>query len=348
MKKHNTSGFRVPLKRILHALPLLASAALPAAAFAADTLKLDNGDELTGRIEQIHKGVVLFDTVYAGKISINQTNITAMTAGEPVNVRAFNASLPEEKSEGEIDVGKTETLWRPGAADPGAPAVLNPWSLSVAAETRYMNGNSEDTVAGINVEVNYILPSDFSVKLNGATRYNKTDGTVSEHNISGSADFELFVSDFAGVYVREDVLTDRANDIRLRSTTALGGEYFVFKNEVRGGLEMLRLRAGFGYRYEKHRSGLDDAASDMTLDFGARFHKRLSDVFAWTTELTCTPAVQDFDDYRFSHESKCEVDLASRWRITQEFGLINDYNSHPADGKKSHDTTIYARVKKTW
>jgi len=232
------------------------------------------------------------------------------------------------------------------AAEP-APAI-NPWGFNVAAESRYMGGNSEGKTAGLNAEANYVRPRDFSVKLYGAARYNKTDGKVSEHNASGGADTELFLPLLTGVYVREELSTDRVNDIRLRSTFAAGGEYFIFKHAVPGGLEMLRLRAGFGHRYEKHRGEAAASSSDITLDFGARLHKRLSDVFAWTTEITYTPAVDDFADYRVSHDSHCAVDLISGWRVSQEFGVLNEYNSHPAGDNKKLDTTVYFRIKKTW
>jgi len=256
--------------------------------------------------------------------------------------------MDENEADGDIDVAPIWKLWRPGAEPPGWDDEHKPWGFSVAAEGRYIGGNSEGKVVGVNAEANHIMPDDFSVKLHAASRYNNSGGKVSEHNVSGGIDSDLFISKHFGVYAREELSTDRANDIRLRSTSAAGGEYFIFQKPVPGGLEMLRLRTGLGCRYEKHRAPGADSSSDMTADFGLRFYKRFSDVFAWTTETTYTPAVRDFADYRVSHESKCTVDLVKDWRVSQEFGVINGYNSHPAADNEKTDTTVYMRIKKTW
>jgi len=321
-------------------LPLLAAPL----ALLADTVTLDNGDRLTGTVTKIYDGVVTLETVYAGNIAIKQANVASMTLDAPVNVRAGEII---DKVEGGINVAALrviDTLWPVGAADPDAPPSSS-WNFSIAGEARYSDGNSHDTVAGLRAEANYLDPDVWSLLLFTGANYNKADGSVSDHKLFGGADANRFLSEHTGLYAREELLTDRANDIKIRSTFGAGGEYYFYKT---ADLEMLRLRAGLGHRHEKHRGADADSNSNMTVDFGARFHKRISDVAAWTTELTYAPAIDDFANYLVTHDSRCAFDLVKKWKLTYELGVANTYNSRPPADSVYLDSTYYTRVRKTW
>ncbi|MCL1887692.1 MAG: DUF481 domain-containing protein [Kiritimatiellaeota bacterium] len=324
--------------------PLLLALAAPLA-LTADTVRLDNGDLLTGKVTQIAKGVVSLETAYAGVVSIAQTNVAALVVDTPANIRAAD----DRVAGGNLDVASLRALWPVGAPDPDAkPPVKNPWSFSIAAEARHIDGNSRGTVVGLNAEANYTLPEKYTAKFYAGANYNRTDGDVSEHKVFGGVDADYFLSDHSGLYGRDELLADRANDIRYRNTLGAGGEYFLHKKAIPGGLEMLRLRAGLGHRREKHRTADDDSVSAMTLDFGLRFHKRLSDVLAWTTEITYAPAIDNINNYLFTHDSRCGIDLVKKWRLTYELGVQHAYNSRPADDNVYLDSTYYTRIKKTW
>ncbi len=315
----------------------------------ADVIKLQGGDQITGKITQIKGGVLAIETAYAGTLSIVQTNVVSMTVDAPVNVRekpaeATPAEIPATEAKGSIDASTIRTLWLAGAVDPDIPP--SPWNFSIAAEARYTDGNTDGVVAGLYGEANY-LAKEWTLKLYGGANYDKSDGSVSEHKVFGGADVDYFLTDHSGIYAREELLTDRSNDIKIRSTFAAGYEYFLYKKAIPGDLEMLRLRLGLGQRYEKHRSD-DSSNSSMTIDTGLRFHKRLNDTLTWTTEVTYAPAIDDFRDYLITHDSHCGVDLVKKWKLTHEIGIYNEYNSKPADGNEYLDTTCYARIKKTW
>ena len=342
-----------------------------AASLVADTVTLDNGDKLTGKVTQIYKGVLKLETAYAGAIEVAQTNVVGLSVDAPVNISEYSPvpdsifenndgtelhdfitssmNLELKVAEGEIPVRNLCAFWLIDAPQPAEPVKKSsPWSFAVSAESRFVDGNSEGSATGFNAEANYVIPSSFTFKLFAGSRYTKTDGVVSENNVFGGADADFFLSEYSGVYARDELLSDDANDIQLRSTFAGGGEYFLYKNAIPGGLEMLRLRVGLGHRYEKHNGDDSSSSSDMTLDFGARFHKRLSDIFAWTTELTYTPAVKEFSDYIFTHDSHCDVDLAKDFRLSLEVGVLHTYNSVPPADNSKLDTVCFARIKKTW
>ena len=314
-------------------------------ALQADVVRLDNGDQLTGKVTQIHDGKLTLETAYAGAVNIAQTNVVSMTLDAPANVSGGEL-------QGTVDAAglrDIQTLWLPGADIPGAPKPPpNPWSFSLAIEGLYTDGNSRNVVGGLLSEANYIRPEDYTLKLFGGIRYDKSNGDVNEHKLFGGVDATRFLSEHNGWYGREELLTDRVNSIKLRSSFATGYEYYFFKNAVPGGLEMLRFRAGLGHRYEKHHGKDEGSNSNMTADFGARLHKRLNENLAWTTEVTHAPAIDDFANFLFTHDSRLAVDLVKKWRVTHELGVQHAYNSRPADGNEKLDTTCYARLRKTW
>ena len=299
---------------------------------AADTVKLDNGDQLTGTVTHIRDGVLTLETAYAGTLSIKQENIAGIVTNTPAAI-AVQVAV------------ETDAAPPPVAAPAKKPA---PWSYSAAAEARHTSGNSHDTTASIRLEANQIDPDLWTLKLYTGVEYNKADGNVTEHKVQGGADADFFTSKLTGVYAREELLTDRANDIRLRSTFGAGGEYFLHKKPTENGLDMLRLRAGLGHRYEKHRDA--DASSDsaMTVDLGLRLNKELAENITWTTELTYAPAIDNFNNYLATHDSRCEFNLVKKWRVSYELGVQHAYNSRPAEGNVYLDTTYYTRLKKTW
>ena len=257
-----------------------------------------------------------------------------------------NAEAPEPVSEA-APMSETAPEAAPaedGAAASAAPA--EPWNLSVAAEVRRADGNTDGTFTSLRAEANYIK-APWTVKFFANANYDETDGAASEHKISGGFDAGYGFNEHTGLYVRDELLNDRINDIKLRSTSAAGCELFAFKNAIPGDLEMFRLRLGLGHRYEKLRSS-GGSDSDMTLDTGAKFRKRLNDAAIWDTELTWVPAFDEFGDYILTHETRLEINLSARWKLTQDFGVRHEYNAQPAAGTEKLDSTYFARVRKTW
>ena len=334
-------------------LPLLAAPF----ALQADVVKLANGDQITGKVTQVFEEVATVETPYAGTLSISQKDIASITLDQATEFFLTLADAEENASPrtsivgyGAISAADIRAFWLVGADDPTAPKPPpSPWNYSIAAEARYAEGNIHSKIGTLEAQANYIRPDFATLKLTVGGSYEKTDKSLVTHTVYGSADATYFLAEHCGLYAREMLLTDRPNEIKIRSTFATGGEYFFYKKPSVGDIEMFRVRAGLGHRYEKHRDADETSSSDMTLDFGARFHKRINDVFAWTTEVTYAPAIENFTkNYLVTHDSRCSIDLVKKWKLTQELGIAHTYNSTPAEGTENFDTTCYIRLKKTW
>ena len=58
----------------------------------ADTLWLDNGDRVSGKVEFLDAGKLVLRTEYAGTVSVNIARVRTFTSEEPVLVRLKNGS----------------------------------------------------------------------------------------------------------------------------------------------------------------------------------------------------------------------------------------------------------------
>ena len=82
----------------------------------ADEVNLKNGDRLTGKFISMQEGKLIFDTSYAGKITIPWSEIVNLTTDTPVNVMLPDGSLLRgiiaSVDKGKIQL-KTENIEKP-------------------------------------------------------------------------------------------------------------------------------------------------------------------------------------------------------------------------------------------
>src|SRR4051812_12528451 len=76
----------IPSRHLLRALTASVAIGL-AASLLADTVETKAGARIVGKIEKIDAGSVVVATDYAGKITIKQDQVTAITTDAPVAVR---------------------------------------------------------------------------------------------------------------------------------------------------------------------------------------------------------------------------------------------------------------------
>jgi len=132
------------------------SALLTVLAFAvpasADTVKLNNGDVITGTVKKLSGGTLVIKTDYAGEISIDAAHISAVSTEEPFTVRWNDGSEKVGRlalqSGGHIAVVDIATPVAPSAAD-SAATVSEPTEVAAATPPE---PRSDVEQAGVDVE----------------------------------------------------------------------------------------------------------------------------------------------------------------------------------------------------
>lgn len=332
------------------------AALLPALA-PADVLQLSNGDRLTGTIEKIHNGKVTMLTALAGRVEVDQAQVSAMTTDAPVNV----ALADGRKESGRLargNGGQTEletpvsrlalgpnpilAVWPEGVADPTLPPG-NKWTYSLAAGLNGKTGNSEAVALDGLADATLAGPS-LTLKFYGRGNYSRTDGVESENSLLGGVDYERIFREIHSWYVRDEAMQDQVRQVRLRNTAASGYGYYFFHDPDS---LVLRLRGGLAHVYERQGGDHPQDLSSVSLDFGLHFMKKFEKGVVWTTDLSYQPSFEDYNRYYFFHETTLGIPFFTE-NATLETGVNNQYISPPADGKKPLDTMYFTRLKFVW
>ena len=329
------------------------------AALNADVIETSNGARLVGKITKIAGGTVTLATPYAGDIGIKQSEITAMSTDDVLAVRLASGTRIDGKltteggelkvvgADGTVStqVGKVAASWNAGGEDPQVSAMRRKWTFVTSADIAGKSGNTKSTSVGVGFVAGLVSPQD-TLKFYGAYQYATTTSTggvitKSADDTKGGIDYASFFSPRYGWYVRSELEKDSVAGIDLRSTSDFGATMRFINNDV----QSLVARLGVGYRFESYPIGANSKGAVLStgLAHSYVFNKYSSIV----TDLTFIPAMDDFADYRFVHDSALEVPIAGAfWKL--RIGIDNQYNSRAKAGREKLDTTYYTRLILNW
>jgi putative salt-induced outer membrane protein YdiY len=323
----------------------------------ADTVEMKDGSKLNGKVLKIDAGKVTLKTTFAGDLVIDQKEVALITTDQPVNVVLPNGDKVTGKISSDAEKGTVvdgaygqlrldnvpiKTLWAQGTPDPLAPVVppTAKWAYQLGFDLAGKTGNSEAISLGGFGDAT-LKDQEMTLKLYTRGGYAKSNGVLSSSYILGGIDFERMLTKSHSWYIRDEMQRDNVKGLDYRNSFAAGYGYYVFNEPATS----LRLRAGIGHTYQGYRGGTSDSA--VTLDFGLKFKKQISEYATWYTDLTYEPSVQDFNNFRIYHESKLELPLAAKeWKL--QLGVSNEYYNQVLPDRERLDTLYFARIVFTW
>ena len=347
---------------ILFLLCMLA-VAIPLPAYASDKVQTRDGSLLTGTIKAISATTITLTTDYAGEIILQRDKVAGFSTEQPFVVRLKSgttlAGLVAHTGEGTLVItGKDATMtttiaaiaesWQLSESDPQLvraeqqrDALKRKWSYDASWDIIGKKGNSDEFGAVIALAATLKSSQDTLKFYASLDKASKNSDKTSDEIILGS-EYTAYFTDPWGWYVRGEVERDDFEDLRLRTSLGAGLNYRVFKEET----HTLELRSGFGFRYESFNNG--DNESDPTLDFGLDHQWQFASWANMTNKLVYTPAITDFGDFLFTHDSGINIPLGFSQNWDLRFGLRNDYKSLPAAGRDKLDTSYYSRLQLHW
>lgn len=323
---------------------------------SADILRTIDGALLTGTITLIDKGVIHLNTTYAGSLQIKQDQVASFESDAPRMVRLESGAvmagpitsdggntirIRSEDGVLETSTAKIAAAWQPSSEDPEIERKRRVWRYSASFDLTGKKGNTDKYQLGTSLVADLISPDDtlrFFLEYEQA----ETNGNKTEDRTAGGASYEAFFSEVLGWYLRTELETDPIDMIDLRSTTAGGFSYRMLNSEH----QTLVARTGLGYRYTAFDHDSEDESS-ATLDLGLAHTYRFNETFKMKNELKYVPAIDDFSNYRFIHDSGIEVPVGSgeNWKI--RMGLKNEYHSQTA-AEENLDTSYYTKMIYSW
>jgi len=328
---------------------------LGTARLSADVVDIKNGAHIVGKVTKIDEGLVVVDTDYAGTLKIKQSEVTAIATDAPIAVRLKTGTRIDGKvsstagtvqvvgADGSISttVDKIAASWEAGAKDPAIVALERGWAYEASVDVDGKTGNKNQLATAAGLRATLKGPSDV---LMFYTNYNRqvTDGAKSADQFKAGVDYQSNFSGKNSWYVRDEGGFDRIKDIRFYDVAAAGVGYDLIKQPK----ETLTARIGLAFRSESYGNPATPSLNAPGLDVAINHSLTLS-YMTLTNRLAYDPDFNDFQNYRFVHESYFELPLANpAWKI--RIGVENDYNSKPGAGIKRLDTSYFTRFVLDW
>ncbi|NCC50928.1 MAG: DUF481 domain-containing protein [Spartobacteria bacterium] len=204
------------------------------------------------------------------------------------------------------------------------------WIRKMALGMERKKGNTDRF--SINVDV-YLERTNttHNIILSGKESYGEETGEKTTENGRMNAEYERILSE--RWYIPGSVAPeyDDIADVKYRVITSVGIGYFFVKNPV------VRLAGDIGPSVVNEEVG-----GDRESYLGARVTARLRITFENKTEIWLwgryVPRMDDLGNYLLNGEVGIEAPLGS-W-LGLRFVVNDDYNSQPAEDKKSNDVTM--------
>lgn len=338
----------------------LAAALGVSPAAAQQTLTLQNGDRLTGRLVEITPSVWKF--AYLGEThEIALQQVATFESPDPVGIRLADGSIfaasvsvvdgmaTMSLVDGQVRQVAVASLAAIGAADnlialePLEIGLFTPfgkfWSGTGSLGFSDKSGNSRARGGVLTIEVERRSPRDRLLFTFGLTREEALDDlgnfetTVAKY--SGRLRAEVFAGADVFTFVQTRLGRDRFQDLSLRATNNGGLGFRALSTERTD----LRISGSGGVRYESYVSGgtatvgVGGLGTDLKHDLGIA-------VLDWKVEFT--ESFQDLNDYQIRSEAALTVDVFQGLGL--RLGLQNEFDNVPQPGIRNHDMLVTTTV----
>lgn len=328
--------------------PLLILALLAAPlAVSADTLTLDNGDRLTGKVVSLEGASLVFETGYAGRIKLPWARVKHLESDERVRVQLSDGSLLNGQllpaPGGQVRV-KVSELVQTAPIPLDQVTAFNPpldrdkVKLGGRANLggSFARGNTEEDNLHLDAEVVARTPTN-RYTLGGEVNEASKAGANTTSNWRGTMKYDHFLNEKTYLYATGLFEHDDQADLSLRTSLGVGAGHQFFEEKTRN----LFLEGGLSYVNEDYDIAPDDSYPSLraALKYDQLFWgERLK--FFHNSELLMS--VQDSGDYLLKTRTGIRVPVAKSLNLSTQVNV--DYDNTPAAGKDTTDTALIFSV----
>ena len=306
----------------------------------ADTLIMNNGDRITGRLDSISGGKAVFETQYAGRVFVSVDQIDSMLTDDAYTVRLGDDRLSGAFIE---DHGEQALATRTGseqltlsdirsAAQSRSqfiPLSLD-WSVRLDLSLSLADGNSSTEAS------NVLLEADFHDELNAhlltvLLAREEGEGLRTKDQLDVDYGYRRFISERWYGAANAEYFQDTLKDIDLRITLGAGMGIQVLDNSLENLATDLSLSA-----VQEDIGGA--SSTKPALRWGVDYQRFL---FAKTVELFHRQSILQLlsDENGQVFSSSTGIRYVFSERIDTNFRIDLAYESDPPPGNEKTDTT---------
>lgn len=318
----------------------------------ADTVKLQNGDTLTGTVIKKETDKLVFKTQYAGEININWTEVASLNTDKPVKIMlADESSLtaeiqPSDEGRAKVNISKLNTI---ADIDLKDLAYINPsaavsgngvdWKGYANLGGAITSGNTDNSQVRFDVE---------SIARTKQNRYTigayvnraKANNENTVFNSKGYTQYDHFLTKQWYWYANGSLENDKFRDINLRSSAGIGSGYQIYEQQD------LNLSVETGINYistdfnqaedERYASGRWALKYDQLVFQNVKFFHQHEVLFS----------LEEIANTLVFSKTGLRVPIANNLNASTQLNV--DYANQPAEGRKSTDKTLLFSLGYLW
>jgi len=328
--------------RLLLALGLLAPLSVEAA-----TVTLNNGDQVTGTLEQLSNGILTIKSPIFGEVKIPWGNVARLVSNENVRVQLNNGALVQGpmalNANGTVAIHEQpaqppQTLPRDQISALNPPVIDESFKYSGKIDLggAFDRGNSTDDQWHTSGQLTARRPKD-RYTLNWELNEAKSAGVTTTSNRRVVGQYDRFLDPKNYVFLNAKAERDEMADLNLR--TAAGGGYG--RQFIDSAVTKLSGQVGLAYVHEDYDVSPDQSFPSLSLGFkyDQKFFEQKLDFF---NNLDMDTSLRDTQNILLHNRMGFRIPIAHGINLSTQFNL--DFDNEPAMGKKKTDTSLIFSV----
>ncbi|MHC4166492.1 MAG: DUF481 domain-containing protein [Planctomycetota bacterium] len=333
-------------------LIVLACLAIFAQTGVGDEVLFKNGDRLTGKIDHLVDGKLVFKSSVAGDVTVNLSDIQTFSSDDAIEVNLKDSTSFKQKvlsaSPGRFGIVGTEAMKAQEFAVADIVSINPPikprpkWTGRIAALLTSTHGNTKTDNISASVSISKRTEKDRTqLSADYAKGEQKSSTTGDDETIEdwwrAKGKYDYFFNKKKYAYVDGRYEKDAVAELDRRVIVGGGGGYQWVESENMN----FSTELGLASLYEKF-DNQTESNSELSTQLGYNFGKTLAKNTKLTHDLTYYPSIDKFSDYFLTSTAGIRTDFSSSFFAT--FKTIFNYDETPAIGSHKTDVKYFLGV----
>jgi len=311
-----------------------------------DEIHLKNGDRISGKIQHLIDGKLTIKADVAGAVIVDLSNIQTLSSDEPIEVNLKDQTSFTQKvssaAPGRFAIEGSESTKAQEFAVADIVSINPPvkpipkWTGDISIGVTSTHGNTKTEMISANANFSKRTQNDRTTISTDYAKGEQEDPDTGEDVTiedwwRAKGKYDYFFSKKMYGYVDGRYEKDAVAELDRRTIIGLGGGYQWIESEDMNFSSEL----GLASLYEKY-DNQTDSNSEISLQLGYNFDKKLRKNIKFVHDLTYYPAIDKFSDYYLTTTAGVRADFTEMFFATAK--AILNYDRTPAIG--AHNTDV--------
>ncbi|MBN1806746.1 MAG: DUF481 domain-containing protein [Sedimentisphaerales bacterium] len=312
----------------------------------ADELIFTNGDHLTGKIDHLVEGKMVFKSDVIGEVKIDLSKIKTFSTDDPITVHLKDETVLLQKitssepgkfgieGAGTVKAQEFELASISSINPPAKP--LPKWTGNISLNVTSTHGNTKSESLSGSFNMNKRTHNDRTQVSMDYTKTKQEDKVTGDKEVTedwwrSKGKYDYFFSKKMFGFVDGRYEKDAIAELDRRMIIGGGAGYQWIESEDMN----FSTEFGMASLYEKF-DNQTDSNSEISMQAGYNFDKKLTKNVKFIHDLTYYPSTEKFSDYYLTSTGEIRTNLTSTMFTT--FKVIFNFDATPAIGSGKTDT----------